>query len=390
VKIAILHQLPLEYYPPVTNAIRYFSERDDLRVMVISTENEKGRPAYVNGQVVVKRIRSGRSADSILQRWRHSLNWHWQAAKALAEFEPDVLLYFEPHSAMAAAIYFRWFNGIARIFIHHHEYYTPSDYHQRGNRLTRINHFFECRALLPRADWVSQTNSDRLRLFHAEHPTVAENKLRVLPNYPPEHWMTGFVPAVLDDSCRRISRSSDIGGAALLTRLVYVGSLSLRDTFIGPLVNWLRENPSAGLTLDVFAYNTDSATREFLQQASGDKITLHEHGVEYDELPVLLRQFDVGVILYRCRTVNYQYNASNKLFEYLMCGLDVWYPPTMLGVKPYAREDVWPRVIEVDFEQMEAIDLAKLRSRSGLLHTPWTESCESQLAILEVEMRKRL
>ena len=115
----------------------------------------------------------------------------------------------------------------------------------------------------------------------------------------------------------------------------------------------------------------------------------HEHGVEYDQLPALLRQFDVGVILYRCRTVNYQYNASNKLFEYLMCGLDVWYPPTMLGVKPYAREDVWPRVVEVDFENLESVELARVRSRDSLPNKPWTESCESQLAILEAEMRKR-
>lgn len=388
-KIAILHQLPLEYYPPVTNAIRYFSSRDDVRVLVISTENEKGRPAYVNGQVVVKRIRSGRSADSILKRWRHSLNWHWQAANALGEFQPDVLLYFEPHSALAAAIYYRWFRGKARLFIHHHEYYTPSDYRQPGNRLTRLNHYFECRTLLPRADWVSQTNPDRLRFFQADHPEIPAEKLHVLPNYPPQSWMTESNQSIKRNMDQSLRKSPTGKSSRQQVRLVYVGSVSLHDTYIGPLVDWLLANPTSGLTLDVFAYNTDSATREFLQTANGDVVRFHERGIDYEQLPFLLRQFDVGVILYRCRTVNYQYNASNKLFEYLMCGLDVWYPPTMLGVKPYTRDDAWPRVIEVNFDNMDDLDLNKLRSRDGLPTVPWTETCESQLAILEAGMTKR-
>jgi hypothetical protein len=409
-KLAILHQLPLEYYPPATNAIRYFSVRDDLHVLVVSSENEKGRPAYVNDRVDLKRFRFGKRTVSMVLRWRHSLFWHWQAAKALAEFEPDVLLYFEPHSALAATIYYRWFQGQARLFIHHHEYYTASDYRQRGNRLTRINHFFECRTLLPRADWVSQTNPDRLRFFQADHPEVPAENLHVLPNYPPQSWMAeskqpverrsdqsranrteiigaAFQPAIVKDGTSETCRTRKTSGQQV--RLVYVGSVSLQDTFIGPLVEWLVANPSLGLTLDVFAYNSDPATREFLQTANGDVVRFHDRGVDYDELPVLLRLFDVGVILYRCRTVNYQFNASNKLFEYLMCGLDVWYPPTMFGVKPYARDNAWPRVIEVDFENLDSLDLEKLRLRDGLPHVPWTESCETELAILEEQIRKQ-
>ena len=60
----------------------------------------------------------------------------------------------------------------------------------------------------------------------------------------------------------------------------------------------------------------------------------------------------------------------------------------MLGVKPYARVDAWPRVIEVDFENLGSVDLGKLRSRDGLRNKPWTETCESEHAILEAEMRK--
>ena len=177
-KVAILHQLPLEYYPPVTNALTYFSQFTDIQTLAISCENEKGRPAFHNERVQTQRLRFGRRADSFYRRWRCSLNWHWHAAKALAQFAPDVVLYYEPHSALAAFLYYRWFKGTARLFVHHHEYYAPEDYRKRGNRLTRLNQYFEFRYLLPRADWVSQTNSDRLRLFHANNPMIAENKLQ--------------------------------------------------------------------------------------------------------------------------------------------------------------------------------------------------------------------
>lgn len=399
-KIAILHQLPLEYYPPATNAIRYFSEHPDLQVLAFSSENEKDRPGFVNDRVDVRRYRFGKRTDTLFRRWKCSLSWHWQAAKALAEFSPDVLLTFEPHSALAAAIYYRWFLGKARLFIHHHEYYTPADYRQPGNRLTWINHFFERRSLLAQVDWFSQTNHDRLRFFQADHPEVPATKLHVLPNYPPQSWIAESNPLRHDSEttgtgCQsagfrtgRLEADSAQKGSEKQVRLVYVGSVSLQDTFIGPIVEWLVSNPALGVTLDVFAYNTNRGTREFLQAANGNVVRFHEHGIDYEQLPSLLRQFDIGVILYRCRTVNYQHNASNKLFEYLMCGLDVWYPPTMLGVKPYAREDVWPRVIEVDFENLDSLDLEKLSSREGLPNKPWTETCESQLAILEEEMRK--
>ncbi|MFO1000118.1 MAG: hypothetical protein U0936_07265 [Planctomycetaceae bacterium] len=374
-KVAILHQLPLEYYPPVTNALQYFSHRSDIYALAISCGNEKGRPAFHNERVQTQRFRFGRRSDSFLRRWKCSLSWHWHAAKAMKEFAPDVVLYYEPHSALAAFIYYRWFNGTARLFIHHHEYYAAEDYRKRGNRLTRLNHYFERQYLLPRADWVSQTNLDRLRFFQSDNPEVDARKCHVMPNLPPRNWM-------LSGSCRQES-------STLTFRLVYVGSVSVHDTFIGPLVNWLLANTSSRVSLDIFAYNCDPATREFLHKSHGEIVRFHERGVDYEQLPDLLCQFDVGVILYRCHTVNYKYNASNKLFEYLMCGLDVWYPPAMLGVKPYARDDLWPRVVEVDFENLDRLDLGKLRSRDGLPNKPWTESCESQLAILEAEMRKR-
>ncbi len=375
-KVAILHQLPIEYYPPLTNILKYFSDVQDVQVLAVTCHNDKGRAPYSQPRIELRRYPFAVRGDSFYQRWKKAFAWHWAAARTLADFRPDVLMYFEPHSALAAFLYFWWFRGKARLFIHHHEYYTPGDYRQPGNRLTRLNHFFERRFLLPRAYWISQTNSDRLRFFQSDHPEVETQKLHVMPNLPPQRWL------------QREAVQNQFATPTL--RLVYVGSVSLHDTFIGPLVDWLLANPALAISLDVFAYNCDPVTLEFLKKSSGETVRFHERGVDYDELPTLLRQFDVGVILYRCRTVNYQYNASNKLFEYLTCGLDVWYPPTMLGVKPYARDDAWPRVMEIDYDELTSVDLSKMRSRDGLRELAWQETCEGVYSVLDAAMRESL
>ena len=162
-------------------------------------------------------------------------------------------------------------------------------------------------------------------------------------------------------------------------RMVYVGSVSLHDTWIGPLVEWLNSPANSGCTLDVFCYNLDPTTRSFLQKQSSQAVRFHGAGADYDQLPQLLPKFDVGLILYRCNTVNFVWNASNKLFEYLMCGLDVWYPSCMLGVRPYARSDAAPRVLETDFEKLGQLNLAERRDRAGLSWQPWTTTCEDAL-----------
>lgn len=51
-----------------------------------------------------------------------------------------------------------------------------------------------------------------------------------------------------------------------------------------------------------------------------------DSGINYSDLPGVIRAYDVGVILYNGHIANYVFNAPNKLFEYLACGLDVWSP----------------------------------------------------------------
>ena len=369
-RLVLLHQLPLEMYPPACNLLQFLAKHSGGDVWSITSTNQKGLVPFHTDGVRIRRYRFGKRTDWVLLRWVYSLLWHFQAAWLLCRLRPAAVISVEPHSALAAWLWRCFAGKTGRLLIHHHEYYTPEDYLRPGNRLTRINRHFE-NHLLKRADWISQTNADRLRLFRNDHPDLTDVQCHLLPNYPPYSWQTQI------SQNQRWPRTP--GGPL---RLVYVGSVSLHDTFVGPLVEWLLSPGNSWCTLDIYCYNLDPATRSFLEDRCGERLTYHREGVDYDALPDVLGQYDVGLILYRCTTVNFVFNASNKLFEYLTCGLDVWYPPCMLGVRPYARTTSAPRVLETDFENLSDLNMESRMARSDLPWVPWTTCCEQVFAEL--------
>jgi len=124
---------------------------------------------------------------------------------------------------------------------------------------------------------------------------------------------------------------------------------------------------------------------------NGEVIRFFPKGVEYDDLPGVLRQYHAGVILYRAETLNYRFNETNKLFEYLSCGLDVWYSHRMEGIRPHARIDICPRVIECDFENMEAREWRHFLTRPADLPAgPRVPDAESACRVLVAALSKEL
>jgi hypothetical protein len=373
VKLVILHQLPVELYPPVINWLRTISTHPGIAAAVITSPNQRSVITADLPGVSFIRLPFANASQIAPLRWLLFLFWHMRAALQLYRWRPDAVLSVEPHSALAAWIWKVLLRGRGMLLIHHHEYYSPSDYLSRGNRLIRINRLFENR-LLRKADWVSQTNSDRMNLFRQDHPDLTDSQCRVLPNYPPRAWF--------QQQPKTAPWPKSPEGPL---RLVYVGSVSLKDTWIGPLVEWLVCSSNRTCTLSVYSSNIDDATRRFLEERQGGPVTLHAEGVEYDMLPKVLSQYDVGLILYRCRTLNFVYNATNKLFEYLVCGLDVWYPPCMLGVKSFACSNAAPRIIETNFEQMNLVDMNSRKSRNCQTKNIWEMSCEDEVdAVLKL------
>ena len=97
-------------------------------------------------------------------------------------------------------------------------------------------------------------------------------------------------------------------------------------------------------------------------------IRLFDSGVAYQNIPDVLEKYHIGIILHKGDTLNYIYNAPNKLFEYLKCGLDVWFPNEMHGIYPFEREDALPKIVKTDFQNLKDFDFEKAIEVNGL---PW-------------------
>jgi hypothetical protein len=55
-KVAVVHFLPLEYYPPVTNFLDVLAQRTDFIISVFSCHNIKRRIPYKHSGVRIKRV----------------------------------------------------------------------------------------------------------------------------------------------------------------------------------------------------------------------------------------------------------------------------------------------------------------------------------------------
>ena len=364
--------MPVEFFPPVMNMARYFSVQDQWEVSLCTNRNYRGHTDFDPVNVCIVRGTHPTGKKGLARLWAY-LSFHLKSTWHLVRARPDVVFHIEPHSALPVYLA-RLFGVRVPIFIHCHEYHRPSDFSQPGMRMAGWLHRIERLRLYPVAKWISQTNASRLQLFLHDHPGVNPAKLEVLPNYPPSDWWEG--------ENRAWTRNHPNGAPV---RLVYVGSLSLADTFIEDVVAWVRRQATRSFTLDIYSYNMDERTRDFLRAAAGEQVHLHENGAPYDDLPGLLRGFHAGLILYKGNTPNYVHNATNKLFEYLACGLDVIYSRQIVGVKPYATSAYRPRVIECDFRDMVAFQY-EISGRSELPHNDVQLHCESALARLEAAM----
>jgi hypothetical protein len=285
-------------------------------------------------------------------------------------------MYIEPHSALPVFLA-RFIIRRSHLIIHYHEYHSPDEFERPGMRMAKWFYRLEKRWLYPAAKWISQTNAMRLDLFLQDNPEVNSSKAVEMPNYPPAAWWEGENAAWGD------GRHCTQG-----LRFVYVGALSRADTYIEEAVSLIRSmGPQA--SLDIYSYNFHEEARPYLLSIEDAQIRFHDEGVDYDELPRYLRNYHVGLILYRGNTPNYVHNASNKLFEYLACDLDVIYPKEMEGVKPYANTAVRPRVIECDFANMSGFAYRR-EGRQKLPSRHRTYCCEAELARLERAMLEGL
>lgn len=365
-RIAYLHALPLEYYPPAQNALSLLAIRSDRRIRAWSSNNRRGLPPWQNPAIEITRLPSANPEGILPMRVAGYLAWHLRAAAQIARWRADAIMSVEPHSALAAWIYFEIFRGKAELMVHHHEYYAPEDFRRPGMRVLKATSALERENLFARARWISQTNPERMRLLREWNPRVREEIARVLPNYPPPEWI-------------RRAQAFERTAAPGRLRLVYVGSASFGDTFIREAALWAARHPES-VSLHLIGNNVEPDVWSWLRSLDASNITFDSAGCDYNDLPDLLPGFDVGLVLYKGNTLNFIHNVPNKAIEYLACGLEVWYPREMSGMQRFHAEFPAERLRRVDFRQLPSTPPAVACPLQPRAEFPFT--CERGMAPL--------
>ena len=331
--------MPLEYYPPVTNFLNVMVKHAFF-VKVWTTHNTKKRITYHNEKLkTINRSPFPEKSDNVLERIFKYFYFNISCFIGLIKYKPEAILYYESYSVYPVFLYMKFFGKATKLYIHYHEYEDRESY-KNGMKLVKYYNELEKKFLYGRASWISQTNKERLHMFASDHPKLPSEVLKIMPNYPPKIW------------------SSQVNGKSKaskdIIRTVYVGSLSLKDTFIREYCDWvLKQNGK--VCFHVYAYNLDDDTIEYLSSLNTDYIVFYTKGVEYNKMPALLADYDIGLILYKAHTKNYKHNAPNKLFEYLACKLLVLYPDVMSGMALYQSDNV----IRLNFEQIPSFNEIK-------------------------------
>ncbi len=334
IKIAIIHFLPVEYYPPVKNMLECLTQKDSHHILLCSTTNHHGIQKWFasNSRIQTKRFGRTKPARTFLKRAIFNLRFIVYSYWALLTFKPRIIIYYASDSAIPVFFYSLLSIKKFRLAIHYHEYSSPSWY-KKGPLISRIGHLIEKSYLYARTKYISHTNFNRLGKFYRDHPQLTQPFLCCLPNLPPPYWWE-----------KPASKKTDA-----IIRIVYVGSLSLEDTWIEQLCKWVLTQADK-LLLDIYCFNLTETADRFFTSLPIQNIRLFRRGTPYDNLPNILSAYDVGLILYKGTTENYRLNLPNKLFEYLACGLEVWFPPEMTLMNKWACPHSHPRVIPFNYQ----------------------------------------
>ena len=362
-RVAIVHFMPLEFYPPVTNALNFIGIHKQFTTKVWSTINNKGRVPYSNSDLKrIRRTHFPKTNDFIVYRLFKYFYFNILTFFELIIFNPSVVIYYESYSAWPVYWYIKWFGKQKKIFKHCHEYFDAKWYAE-GMTLVKLYHSYEKRFLYPRADWISHTNIYRVDMFLKDFPELEPAKIHILPNYPPKSWS-------LNDAKET--------GVAKILRAVYVGSLSLEHTYIKEFCDWVVLQDGK-IHFDIFAFNCPVTTVTYLKQLNSDFINFYDDGIAYNDIPNTLKSHDIGVILYKGTSLNAKYCASNKLFEYLICNLEVWLSEEQLGSVPYLRDRFKPRVLALNFKELHLDLITDYKSANQLPLVPLMLTCENEL-----------
>ena len=357
----LVRYLAKEGMPGTTERAPGTESAGGAEIRIFTRWSEEDLPEFSAPSPAVRIIRRGgrKTSKNPLLRLL-SYGWYYFSTSLhLLRWRPDTVLAIETLSFFPAWFYKRWVAPRSVLMIHYHEYTSLSEY-AGGMALNKWQHSLEC-SLYPRTGWLSHTNEDRMARFLDDHKQIAVPHPRIVPNFPPGAW---------------IRREPKPTGNPL--RVVLIGSVGLQSMYIKEFAEWVVEQKGS-VTWDIYALHLPDDARKYLSSVQPDLIRFKGSCYYYD-LPSLLADYHVGVVLYKGVSPNHVYAVSNKVQEYAVCGLDVWYAREMLGTHPYnTPETVYPRILPLDFTNMRDFDPNAALDRTGKQFVPAPYNYEEAL-----------
>mgnify|MGYP006267234989 CR=1 FL=1 len=354
--VVILHFSPLELYPPVMNFMEsVISSPSKDNWIVVSTRSDLSMGAFDIAHPRIRVYRFGRSGNS-LGRWSRAAGYftfYLMSFFVLIRFRPKAVLYFETLSSFPVFLYRRLLGFSTCIYVHYHEYISRDEYRNASGFFRWLKRAEK--KMFPLVSWISHTNATRLEMFLNDEGMIDFTGGRVMPNYPPERWRVGF--------------SKDDLSSPL--RIVYAGALSLDSMYVKEFGIWVISQQGR-VVWDIYSWEPEITAINFLRGLQTEWIKVCEP-VVYGRLHEVLREYDVGVILYKGHIPNYIWNVPNKLYEYHINGLDVWFPDVMKGSLPLASGNSYPKIIPVAFDDLSSFDWLSAIDRSHQIFkiNPW-------------------
>lgn len=342
-KVAIFHYQPLEKYPPILNLIQQLDchcqdHKSEVKVFTTFASADLKR-SLKNVKVITVGLKSG----NIYLNKINYLSFNFLSILYSLVFRPGKAFYYETISCFPP-FFLAFFFKKMEVFVHYHEYMTTEEYN-RGMWLVKKLYQFEKRQLY-KVKWLSHTNKDRLCLFlkQINEEDSLHNVCNIMPNFPPKSWM--------------MKRENLITSSPI--RIVYVGySIEESTSFIREFLFWL--NMQDNVCFDAYLYQTNHEILSLEKKYA--KFFKIKPAIPYNKLPSILPSYHVGVILYKAHILNYKFNAPNKLFEYLACGLDVWFSEEITGCLDFVTKETYPKVVSLNFKELNCYNISTLVNR---------------------------
>lgn len=168
---------------------------------------------------------------------------------------------------------------------------------------------------------------------------------------------------------------------------MYVGSLSFQNSYLKEFCNWVI-NQNGLIQFDIYTYNLFADVKEYLNNLASPNINYYEEGVEYKKIPMVISFYDIGIIFYKPYSANVINCVSNKFYEYLSCGLDVWFSEVMVSTHQHVTNGTYPIVIPVDFENLSQFNWQVAIDKKDKAHKPSDYYCEQVYLKLIKEITK--